>query len=496
MHGFQPWNPQFYINPLYLPASGDAPHQVFNPDTREPIGLNPSCTKDDVHTAVAAANVAHTLWRLLDTDQRQALLLQLADSMAADSELNRQIIRQMTRELALCVAEARAELDHCAAVFRYYGALADSDVPAPSPSGAAQCRLRYEPYGVSVHILPFTLGIALLGRTLAAALAAGNSCLVKPAQNASLSTLAFMQHFAGLPAGLVSCIPGDAATGQWLLQSSGTHAVAFTGSVGAASAVAVTCAELLKPCAIESTGRGAMIVAQDADVALAAAYGARAAFSRGGQSCLSIQHFFVEAQVHDQFVRHFIEHTRNPGHDSSSAVRPLISQAARHKVRRLVRDALAKGAALLAGEQALENPLPGSLQPPVILTEIDDDMVITQEECLGPVAVIRRVSDLGAAAQLTNDCPASFEVTLFSKDPAHAVQLAQRLLSARVRINPPPVPNHPDSEHHWTLSQLAGDLSPRALDAFRRPKRLLLGAAAAPATQQAPVQAFAAGLPE
>ena len=112
------------------------------------------------------------------------------------------------------------------------------------------------------------------------------------------------------------------------------------------------------------------------------------------------------------------------------------------------------------------------------------------------MAVIRRVSDLGAAAQLANDCPASFEVTLFSKDPAHAVQLAQRLLSARVRINPPPVPNHPDSEHHWTLSQLAGDLSPRALDAFRRPKRLLLGAAAAPATQQAPVQAFAAGLPE
>jgi succinate-semialdehyde dehydrogenase/glutarate-semialdehyde dehydrogenase len=493
MHGFQPWNPQFYINPLYLPASGDAPPPVFNPATGEPIGLNPCCTKDDVHTAVAAANVAHTLWRLLDTQQRQALMQQLADSIAADSALNRQIAAQMTRELALSAAEARAELDHCAALLRYCAKLLDRLAPGSAPVDSASCQLRYEPYGVSVHILPFTLGIALLGQSVAAALAAGNSCLVKPAPNASLSTLAFMQHFACLPAGLVSCIPGDATTGQWLLQSCGTHAVAFTGSAGAASAVAVTCAELLKPCVIESAGRGAMIVAEDADLALAAACAARAAFSRSGQSCLSIQYFFVDARVHDPFVRQFIEHTRAlySGHSAATSVAPLISDAARHKLQRLVRDAVAKGARLLAGEQALDAALPGGSLVPVILGEVDDDMAITEEECLGPVAIIRRASDLGAAVQLANDCPASFEVTLFANDPAPALLLAQRLLSTRVRINPAPLANHPDSDHHWTLSRLAGDLSPEALDGFRRRKRLLLGHAARPATQAAPWGAVA-----
>lgn len=474
MHGFQPRTPQFYINPLFLPASGSGSRQAVNPATLEPVGQIAYCDKSDIRLAVNAANVAHELWRLLDGNQRRALLHQLADSIEAASALNRQIVQLMILEQALSLAEANRELSHCAGILRHYAQLTDTDHPAPAPgtSGATLCQVRYEPYGVSVHILPFVQGIELMCRTVAAALAAGNSCIVKPAEHATLSTLAFMQHFVGLPAGLVSCIPGDARTGQWLLQSSGTHAVAFTGSVAAGSAVAVTCAELLKPCVIESAGRGSMIVSRHARLDLAAACGVSAAFGRSGQTCLAIQHFFVEESIHDQFVRQFIELSRVQcqGHQAACSIGPLISEAARQKVMRLVNDALAKGATRVAGgDECPDAPMLGWFHPWVILTEIDDDMAITQEECLGPVALIRRVTDLGEAVQLANDCPASVEATLFSNDPAEALLACQRLLATRVRVNQVVTGDSATDGSLWL-----DDLTPRALDAFRRPKTVVI----------------------
>ncbi|ROL63380.1 aldehyde dehydrogenase [Pseudomonas protegens] len=473
MHGFQPRTPQFYINPLFLPASGSGSRLAVNPATLEPVGQISDCHQSDIRLTVDAANVAHDLWRLLEGDQRKLLLHQLADSIDAASALNRQIVQLMILEQALTLAEASHELKHCAAIVRYYADLADTGSPTPAPGmpGSARRQVRYEPYGVSVHILPFAQGIVLMCRTVAAALAAGNSCIVKPAEHATLSTLAFMQHFVGLPAGLVSCLPGDARTGQWLLQSSGTHAVAFTGSVAAGSAVAVTCAELLKPCVIESAGRGSMIVSRHARLDLAAACGVSAAFGRSGQTCLAIQHFFVEESIHDQFVRQFIELSRVQcqGHQAACSIGPLISEAARQKVMRLVNDALAKGATRVAGaDECPDAPVLGWFHPWVILTEIDDDMAITQEECLGPVALIRRVTDLGEAVQLANDCPASVEATLFCNDPAHALLACQRLLATRVRINPAVSADSATDGSHWF-----DDLSPRALDAFRRPKTVV-----------------------
>ncbi len=477
MHSFQPWNNQYYINPLYHPASCNRSIQVVAPATLEPLGKVALCEKHDIQIAVDAANLAQRHWRQLDGRQRKRLLLELAHGIETAGERNLEIVRLLSLELGLSSANASCELASCAAVFRHYA----HEIESPPGTTATwtgdleSTQVHHQAYGVSVHIMPFSLGLILMCRTVAASLAAGNSCIVKPSLNATLSTLAFMQHFALLPAGLVCCIPGDAAAGQGLLQSSGTHAVVFAGGVAAASAVAVTCAELLKPCAVESAGRGSMIVSRHAQVQLAAVHAAASAFNRSGQSCLSTQRIFVDDEIHDHFVQHFVEQTRIRClvAGAASPVGPLVSESAQHRLMRLINDALAKGARRVSSdEQSIEDPLLGWFHQPVILTNINDSMLISREECLGPVAILRRVGDFAESVQLANECPFALGVSVFSNDLAEVLLATEQLQASRVWFNSHVATGNPDSFSDWEIFQLAGVPGCVALDAFRHSRKV------------------------
>ena len=191
--------------------------------------------------------------------------------------------------------EAIGEIANCAGVFRYYAEMARDEagkIAGTTQAGSFQFA-RYEPYGVSVHIMPYNFPILLMCWTVAASLAAGNACVVKPAEATTLSTLEYMKMFRPLPPGLVSCLPGGAATAKALIASDRTHAVAFTGSVAAGRAVAVACAERMKPCVIEAGGSDPMIVTKHAPLEVAAAGAVTAAFHLSGQVCTSAERFFV-----------------------------------------------------------------------------------------------------------------------------------------------------------------------------------------------------------
>lgn len=471
--------PLRFINPDYQTPATQRLREIFDPASLMAVGQIGLCGQDDVQAALDAANAAQQSWRLVDAKSRANLLHQLANAIEQGLECNHEAARLMCLEMGKPFAEAMGELANCAPIFRYYAEMARDDagkVAGTTQVGSFQ-HVRYEPYGVSVHIMPFNFPILLMCWTVAASLAAGNACIIKPAESTSLCTLKFMQHFRVLPAGLIACLPGDASTAQLLVQSDKTHAVAFTGSVAAGKAVAVACAERMKPSVIEAGGSDPMIISKHAPLEVAAAGAVTAAFHLSGQICTSAERFFVVDEVHDEFVARFAERTRalRIGHGlERTEIGPLVSQAARDKVIRLVTDALEKGATLVCGGRIPPAQPVGWFYEPTILTGVSSEMAIFHEECFGPVAAICRVKDFDEAVRLANDSPFGLGASLFSTDLAEAMEAAERLQAGMVWINNPLIDNDALPFGGWKMSGMGRELGRQGLDAFRRSKMVII----------------------
>lgn len=469
----------FFIKGEFQPQTSGRVRQVLDPATLQPVGQVGVCDETDVQAAIEAATAAQKQWRRVDAKSRAALLHALASTIEQNQACNREVSRLMTLEMGKPFPEAMGELANCAPIFRYYAEMARDDagkVAGTTQLGSFQ-HVRYEPYGVSVHIMPFNFPILLMCWTVAASLAAGNACIIKPAEATTLCTLKFMEHFASLLPGLVSCVPGDAGTAQFLVNSPATHAVAFTGSVAAGQAVAVACARQMKPCVIEAGGSDPMIISRHAPLDVAAAGAVTAAFHLSGQICTSAERFYVVDEIHDAFVEKFAERTRalRIGHGlERSEIGPMVSEAARNKVMRLVDDAVVKGATLVCGGRIPPRHSVGWFYEPTILTGVTADMAILQEECFGPVAAICRVKDFDEAVRLANDSPFGLGASLFSTDLAEAMEAADRLEAGMVWVNNPLIDNDALPFGGWKMSGLGRELGRQGLEAFRRSKMVII----------------------
>jgi acyl-CoA reductase-like NAD-dependent aldehyde dehydrogenase len=475
---FTPLRPQIYLQGAFVEPLSELHKESINPATLAPVGRYPLCGEADVQRTVDMANRAQQQWKRTDTQSRASLLHAVAHAIENSPDRS-ELAQLICREMGKPYPDAVGELAICASVFRYYAELARDDggkVAGTNLAGSFQ-HMRYEPCGVSVHIQPFNYPILLLCWTVAASLAAGNACIIKPAEAASLCTLRFMAHFAALPAGLVACLPGDANTAQLLIKSSGTHAVAFTGSVAAARAVGVACAERMKPCVLEAGGSDPMIISRHAPLEVAAAGCVNSAFLLSGQVCTSSERFFVVEEIHDAFVAEFARRTRllRVGDGMGTAeIGPLVSKAARDKVARLVREAVEQGAEVVCGGRIPPGAPPGWFYEPTILTGVTPDMAIMHEECFGPVAAICRVPDFDTALRLANDSEFGLGASVFTTDLAEAMEAAERLESGMVWINNPLIDNDALPFSGTKMSGLGCELGPQGLDAFRRTKMVVL----------------------
>jgi len=474
--GFSPDTPTFFINPDFRQMAG-ARRPVTDPATLETVGAIAAATDAEMDAALTAAAKAQAAWKRLDPKSRAKALHQVANAIdAADFTRCAEL---MVREMGKPYPEAIGEIANCAPVFRYYAEMARDEagkVAGTTQAGSFQ-HARYEPYGVSVHIMPYNFPILLMCWTVAASLAAGNACIIKPAEPTTLSTLDYMEVFRSLPEGLVSCLPGGAATAQALIASDRTHAVAFTGSVAAGKAVAVACAERMKPCVIEAGGSDPLIVSAHAPLEVAAAGSVTAAFHLSGQVCTSAERFFVVDVVHDEFVEKFAAITRKlrigNGLDRTE-IGPLVSEAARAKVMRLVADAIAAGAVAVTGGRIPPDQPIGWFYEPTILTGVTPDMAICREECFGPVAAICRVTDFDEAIRLANNTPFGLGASIFTTDLAEAMEAADRLEAGMVWVNNPLIDNDALPFGGWKASGLGRELGRQGLDAFRRSKMVII----------------------
>ena len=473
---FSPSAPVCYVNPAYRSLAAP-PVPVMDPATLEIVGARAIALSNEIEAVLSAATDAAGAWKRLDAKTRAKYLHAVANAIEhADLSGCAEL---MVREMGKPYPEAIGEMANCAPVFRYYAEMARDEagkIAGTTQPGSFQYA-RYEPYGVSVHIMPFNFPILLMCWTVAASLAAGNACVVKPAEPTTLSTLDFMRLFRPLPDGLISCVPGGAETAQALIAAERTHAVAFTGSVAAGRAVAVACAERMKPCLVEAGGSDPLIVTENAPLEVAAAASVTAAFHLSGQVCTAAERFFVADAVHDRFVALFAERTRalriGPGLEKSE-IGPLVSEAARAKVMRLVDDARTQGATVVTGGRIPPDRNVGWFYEPTILTEVRPDMAICGEECFGPVAAICRVRGFDEAVRLANNSPFGLGASVFTTDLGEAMEAAERLEAGMVWVNNPLIDNDALPFGGWKASGLGRELGRQGLDAFRRSKMVVI----------------------
>ncbi|PKP76017.1 MAG: aldehyde dehydrogenase [Alphaproteobacteria bacterium HGW-Alphaproteobacteria-6] len=473
---FDPDRPCHYLAPGYRPSAGVA-QVVTDPATLATVGRIAETTAEELAQVLAAVNAAQAGWRRLDAKTRAAHLHRLAARIEA-ADLTR-CATLMSREMGKPYPEAIGELANCAPVFRYYAEMARDEagkVAGSTQAGSFQYA-RYEPLGVSAHIMPFNFPILLMCWTVAASLAAGNGCVVKPAAATTLSTLDFMRVFADLPAGLVACLPGGADLGRALVDSEATNAVAFTGSVAAARAVAAAAGARMKPAVIEAGGSDPMIICDSAPLDVAAAGAATAAFHLSGQVCTSAERIYVVDGVHDDFVRAFVAETlrlRVGNGLARSEIGPLVSKAARDKVMRLIADAVAKGARVECGGRVPEGLDTGWFYAPTILTGCTPEMDILHEECFGPVAAVCRVADFDAAIDAANASAFGLGASVFTTRLDEAMEAAERLEAGMVWVNNPMIDNDALPFGGWKASGLGRELGRQGLDAFRRTKMVII----------------------
>jgi acyl-CoA reductase-like NAD-dependent aldehyde dehydrogenase len=473
---FDPQVPVYYLHPNYEPANGQT-LDITNPATLAHEGRIAETTSDELQAVLKAANAAQKGWKALDAKTRATILHRIANKIEATDM--RRCAELMVREMGKPYPEAIGEVANCAGVFRYFAEMARDDagkVAGTTQAGSFQYA-RYEPIGVSVHIMPFNFPVLLMCWTVAASLASGNGCIIKPALATTLSTLKFMEIFEALPDGLIACLPGGAEVGQTLIASPLTHAVAFTGSVAAGKAVAMAAAGQMKPAVIEAGGSDPLIVTKYAPIGVAAAGAVTAAFHLSGQVCTAAERFFVVDDVHDEFIAAFVAETKRLriGNGLETAeIGPLVSEAARAKVIRLVEDAIAKGAkAVIGGRIPAYQPI-GWFYEPTILTGVTPDMAIMREECFGPVAAICRVRDFDEAIERANDSEFGLGASVFTTSLEEAMEAAERLEAGMVWVNNPMIDNDALPFGGWKNSGIGRELSRLGLDTFRRSKMVII----------------------
>ncbi|GAA1965212.1 aldehyde dehydrogenase family protein [Catenulispora subtropica] len=418
------------------PATSGRVTEDVNPFTGQVTAVVAAADAADVGRAVTAAQAALPEWAATDPARRRAVLLRAAELLADHAEQFTDILRA---ETGGTVAWARFNLAGAARLMRQAVAVA-----AGFDADAAENRsdLLHEPAGVVAAIVPWNAPLVLCARAVTVALAVGNTVVIRPSEDAPISSGLFLADVlaeAGIPAGVVNVVTNDrrdaADVVAALVANPRVRRVGFTGSTAVGRIVGRLAGDALTPVALELGGKNPIIVLDDADVEMAVAQILFTRFMNAGQICLSVDRIIVHRAVADAFTTRFVHHAVALAHgdpaDPDTAVGPLINQRAVERVRALVDDAVERGARVLTGGGEAAR----GVYRPTVIDGITAAMRIHHEEVFGPVACLYVVDDDDAAVALANDTDYGLTGAVFSGDPVRAAAVAGRLRHGTVRIN-------------------------------------------------------------
>jgi aldehyde dehydrogenase (NAD+) len=311
----------------------------------------------------------------------------------------------------------------------------------PFANGYTAFTLR-EPHGVTGHIVPWNYPMQIIGRSVGAALAMGNACVLKPAEEACLTALAFARiaHDCGLPAGALNVVPGlGEEAGAALSRHPGIHHISFTGSVAVGQLVQAAAAKNAVPVTLELGGKSPQIVFADADLDAALPFLVNAGVQNAGQTCSAASRILVEQPIFDKVVKLMGERYRalrvGPAIEDLD-VGPLISQRQKEVVGNYL--AIARDSGLrVAGQAALPASLPpgGCYVAPTLLAPVRDDHRLAQEEIFGPVQVVMSFDGEADALAQANGTPYGLVAGVWTRDGGRALRVARKLQCGQVFVN-------------------------------------------------------------
>jgi succinate-semialdehyde dehydrogenase/glutarate-semialdehyde dehydrogenase len=424
-------------------AGAGGRRQAVNPSTGEPFAAVSLLDAAQAGQALSAAASAFGSWSALSFADRGRVLLRARARLVDEAE---EIARLVEREQGKPAAEAYlAELFPAAELLKHLAGHAE-DLLRDDPVEAQvlllahkESRLVYEPLGVVLAITPWNYPFAISLSSVATALVAGNTVVLKPAPATTLVGLRIAElfHASGLPDGVLSVLAVDDAVAALLVRDRRVAKIVFTGSVATGRKVLEAAAAHLTPVVLELGGKDAAVVCRDADLDQAAQGVVWGAFFNAGQTCASVERVYVERPVAEPFLARVLEHTRRLRLGDPAAaevdVGPLTLERQRDTVHEHVADAVARGARVLTGGGP--PPGPGWFYQPTVLTGVDHTMRIMREETFGPVLPVMVVDDLEEAIRLANDSDYGLTASAWTRDPAIAQRLQKELRAGSVTVN-------------------------------------------------------------
>lgn len=440
MTGTQPsFIERAYIAGEWIAADSGAVFAVTNPATGETLGSVPDMGVAETRRAIEAAQRALPGWRDRPAKERAQIMRRWFELVMGAQERLAQII---TAEQGKPLAEARGEIAYGAAYIDWF-AEEGRRVYGDIVPGATDRRLLVmkQAVGVTAAITPWNFPSAMLARKVGAALGAGCTMVVKPAELTPFSALALVDlaECAGVPAGVVNVVTAKdpVPVGQELTRNPIVRKISFTGSTEVGRILLRQAAENIQKCSMELGGNAPLIVFDDADLDRAIHGAIATKYRNCGQTCISANRFLVQRNVADAFARKLAEAASTlkvgAGAEEGVAVGPLIEPVAIEKVERHISDAVAHGARVLTG--GARHTLGGLFFQPTVLANVPADALIFQEETFGPVAPVIPFDTEEEAIRLANATPYGLAAYFYSGDLARIFRVAERLEFGMVGVN-------------------------------------------------------------
>ena len=439
-------NPSMLIDGAFVPAASGETFDTLNPATQQLLARLPAADATDVDRAVVAARRAFDdgPWSTMKPFDRQRIMLRFADLVEARHD---DLATLDTLDMGAPIQRMRANLRRAVGMARFYAGLTTAlrgETIANSIPGDFLTHTRREPVGVVGAIIPWNNPHIAFIWKVGAALAAGCTVVLKPAEEASLSALWLGEMLleAGLPAGVVNVVTGFGETaGVALSVHPGVDKIAFTGSTATGQAIVRAASTTLKRVTLELGGKSPNIVFNDADLDLAVPGAAMAAFTNSGQVCSAGTRLFVERGIYEEFVGAMTTYARSltvgDGLDDATQLGPVVSQTQLERVSDYFEIGRAEGATISAGGARLLDGqyANGYFVPPTIFTEVNNEMRVAREEIFGPVVSVMAFDDYESVIRLANSSPFGLGGGVWTNDVNKANRTVSALRTGTVWVN-------------------------------------------------------------
>ncbi|MBB5222747.1 succinate-semialdehyde dehydrogenase/glutarate-semialdehyde dehydrogenase [Amaricoccus macauensis] len=428
------------IGGAWRPGLTGARLDVTDPSTGAKIADVADASIEDALAAVAAAHDAGPEWAATPPRRRSEILRRCFELMLERKDFLAEII---SLENGKALPDAHGEVAYAAEFFRWFSeeAVRLTGDYATAPSGANRIIVQHQPIGVCVLVTPWNFPAAMATRKIAPALAAGCTCVLKPATETPLTAFALAAIFAeaGVPDGVINVL----TTGRSgplvsaMLHDPRVRKLSFTGSTEVGRRLLHEAADTVISCSMELGGNAPFIVFDDADLDKAIDGAMVAKMRNGGEACTAANRFLVQEGIQHAFAARLSERMSalavGPGYAVGTECGPVINGGALRRIDGLVRDAVARGAILLTG--GAPDDRDGFYYPPTVLSGVPDDALISTEEIFGPVAAIASFRTEDEAIARANGTEYGLISYVFTADLARGMRVSEKLDSGMIGLN-------------------------------------------------------------